>query len=67
MIVLSRATRPVLSMTAISTGPRSDRKPTPFALVAAGIVIGGLLLGEVMTGINYFAILSIPSGGWVPQ
>src|SRR5689334_18522088 len=29
MMVLSRATSAVLSMRAVSTGPRSERKPTP--------------------------------------
>src|SRR5687768_7678948 len=33
MIVESSATRPVQSMMAASTGPRSDRKPTPAAFV----------------------------------
>ncbi|GAB3148818.1 hypothetical protein GCM10027258_44470 [Amycolatopsis stemonae] len=67
MIVLSSATRAVLSMTAISTGPRSERKPTPFALVAAVVVIGGVLLEAVTIGVNYFAALSIPSGVAAPQ
>ncbi|GAA0383537.1 hypothetical protein GCM10009530_37980 [Microbispora corallina] len=34
MIVLSSATRPVQSMMAASTGPRSDLRPTPVRVVA---------------------------------
>src|ERR1700754_3603589 len=38
MMVLSRATRPVQSIRAASTGPRSERKPTPLE-VAGGLVV----------------------------
>src|SRR5690349_21345797 len=36
MIVASIATRPVVSMTAMSTGPRSERNPTPGPTVVPG-------------------------------
>src|SRR5690349_17707717 len=44
MIVLSSATRPVVSIRAPRTGPRSDLNPTPS-------VVGGDV-AEVMSGVN---------------
>ncbi|GAA1263802.1 hypothetical protein GCM10009609_28710 [Pseudonocardia aurantiaca] len=53
MIVLSKATSPVLSITAPSTGPRSERSPT--AVVAAPVTAQLLATGRVAP--DYFATL----------